>query len=129
MCVKRLSVFLIFFLVSIVPGHLSGQVASSISTAEPPAWKDLVASMYQMHEAMASSKPSGNTDLDFVRLMLPHHQAAVDMAKVLLLHGNDPQMRRLAQEIIAEQQSEIDLMELWLKKHDSSPGSPAQITE
>jgi len=48
--------------------------------------------------------------------MLPHHQAAIDMAKAELLHGRDPQMRRLAQEIITDQQSEIELMQRWLKQ-------------
>ncbi len=51
--------------------------------------------------------------------MLPHHQAAIDMAKVQLKNGRDPQIRRLAQEIITDQQSEIELMRLWLKQHDS----------
>ena len=52
--------------------------------------------------------------------MLPHHQAAIDMAKTQLLYGKDPQMRRLAQEIITDQQSEIALMHLWLKQHSPS---------
>jgi uncharacterized protein (DUF305 family) len=71
--------------------------------------------MDTMHAAMASAEPSGDSDIDFVTLMLPHHQAAIDMAKAELLYGTDPQMRRLAQEIIADQQSEIDLMHLWLQ--------------
>ena len=82
-----------------------------------PDWSELMGSMDRMHAAMASVKPSGNSDADFVRLMLPHHQAAIDMAKTQLLHGRDPQMRRLAQEIITDQQSEIELMQLWLKQH------------
>jgi uncharacterized protein (DUF305 family) len=49
--------------------------------------------------------------------MLPHHQAAIEMAKTQLLYGKDPQMRRLAQEILTDQQSEIQLMQLWLKQH------------
>ena len=69
-----------------------------------------------MHAAMASVEDSGNGDEDFVRLMVPHHQAAIDMAKTQLLYGKDPQMRRLAQEIITDQQSEIELMQLWLKQ-------------
>jgi uncharacterized protein (DUF305 family) len=79
-------------------------------------WSELTASMDKMHMEMAAIKPSGNCDIDFVRLMLPHHQAAIDMAKTQLLYGEDPQLRRLAQEIITDQQSEIELMELWLKK-------------
>ena len=82
-----------------------------------PNWTELSKSMDTMHVAMASLKPSGNTDVDFVRMMLPHHQAAVDMAKAQLLYGKDPQMRRLAQQIITDQQLEIQLMELWLKQH------------
>ena len=79
-----------------------------------PAWSELEDSMQSMHEALFSLKSTGNNDEDFVRLMLPHHQAALDMAKAELMHGQDPQMRRLAQEIITEQESEIELMQLWL---------------
>jgi uncharacterized protein (DUF305 family) len=83
-------------------------------------WSELLASMENMHRAVMSIKPSGNNDIDFVRLMLPHHQAAVDMAETELKYGKDPQMSRLAQEIITDQQSEIELMQLWLKQHQSS---------
>jgi uncharacterized protein (DUF305 family) len=55
----------------------------------------------------------------FVKLMLPHHQAAIDVAKTQLLYGQDPQMRRLAQEIITDQQSEIELMQLWLRQREA----------
>jgi uncharacterized protein (DUF305 family) len=81
-------------------------------------WSELISSMEKMHAAMTSVKPSCNSDVDFVRLMLPHHQAAIDMARTQLTYGKDPQMRRLAQEIITDQQSEIDLMRLWLKQHE-----------
>ena len=74
--------------------------------------------MQKMHADMAVVKTSGDDDVDFVRLMLPHHQAAIDMAKTLLANGKDPQMRRLAQEIITDQQSEIELMQLWLREHE-----------
>ena len=76
--------------------------------------------MDKMHAEIASIKPTGDNDADFVRFMLPHHQAALDMAKAELTYGTDPQMRRLAQEIITDQQSEIELMQLWLKQHESS---------
>ena len=85
-----------------------------------PVWSDLVASMDKMHMAMGAVARSGNTDVDFVRLMLPHHQAAIDMAKTQLLYGKDPQMRRLAQEIITDQQLEIELMQRWLKQHQGA---------
>ena len=83
-------------------------------------WSELIVSMDKMHGAMAAVVRSGNSDVDFVRLMLPHHEAAIDMAKTQLLYGKDPQMRRLAQEIITDQQSEIELMQLWLKKHNAN---------
>lgn len=85
-----------------------------------PAWSELISSMDKMHMAMAAVKPSGNNDVDFVRLMLPHHQAAIDMAKTQLLYGKDPQMRRLAQEIITDQQSEIELMQRWLQQQHAN---------
>lgn len=87
-----------------------------------PAWLDLGRGMEKMHAGMLSIKPSGSSDIDFAKLMLPHHQAAIDMAKTELVYGKDPQMRRLAQEIITDQQSETELMQLWLKDHEiSSP--------
>jgi uncharacterized protein (DUF305 family) len=88
-------------------------------SADDPDWSELTSSMEKMHTAMAAVEPSGATDVDFVRLMPPHHRAALDMAKTQLLYGNDPQMRRLAQEILTDQQSEIQLMQLWLQRHDS----------
>jgi len=85
-----------------------------------PAWSELIASMDKMHMAMGAIAESGNCDVDFVKLMLPHHQAAIDMAKTQLLYGKDPQMRRLAQEIITDQQLEIELMQRWLKEQHAN---------
>jgi uncharacterized protein (DUF305 family) len=90
-------------------------------SAADASWSELSASMDKMHAAMASVEPSGDSDLDFAKLMLPHHRTAIDMAKTELLYGKNPQMRRLAQEIVTDQQSEIELMQLWLKQHQ--PGS------
>jgi hypothetical protein len=99
-----------------------------IQLADDPDWSELTASMDKMHMAMEAIKRSGDSDADFVRLMLPHHQAAIDMAKTQLLYGKDPQMRRLAQEIITDQQLEIELMEHWLKKHESVQPKENQAT-
>jgi len=88
--------------------------------AEADDWSELNATMDKMHMAMAAIERSGNADVDFVRLMLPHHQGAIDMAKVQLLHGKDPQMRRLAQEIVTDQQFEIELMQRWIKARESA---------
>ena len=90
-------------------------------TGTDPDWSKLIASMDKMHMTMGAIERSGNDDVDFVRLMFPHHQAAVDMARTQLLYGKDPQMRELAQKIITDQQSEIALMQRWLKQQ------PAQV--
>jgi Domain of unknown function (DUF305) len=97
-------------------GVQSGTLANNSQPTADPDWSELIVSMDKMHMAMGAVARSGNSDVDFVRLMLPHHQAAIDMAKTQLLYGKDPQMRRLAQEIITDQQSEIALMQLWLKQ-------------
>ena len=116
-----------FAIIAILVGGLviKGQQAMhkhATKSEDDSAWAELQSSMGKMHLAMHSIAASGNSDADFVRLMIPHHQAAIDMAKTQLLYGKDAQMRRLAQEIIADQQSEIELMNLWLKEHrfDSS---------
>ena len=84
--------------------------------------------MEKMHMAMGAIQRSGNNDVDFVRLMLPHHQAALDMAKTQLLYGKDPQMRRLAQEIITDQESEIELMQRWLRQQQQRTQVEAKPT-
>ena len=98
----------------------AGTAPQSSQTPTDPDWPELVASMGKMHMAMGAVAPSGNSDVDFVRLMLPHHQAAIDMAKTQLLYGKDPQMRRLAQGIITDQQLEIELMRRWLKQQHTN---------
>ena len=82
--------------------------------------------MDKMHMAMGAIERTGNSDVDFVRLMLPHHQAALDMAKTQLVYGKDAQMRRLAQEIITDQQLEIELMQRWLKQREAA-GTESQV--
>jgi hypothetical protein len=73
-------------------------------------------SMSVMHQGMHSAPHTGDPDRDFVTMMIPHHQGAIDMAKAILLYGKDEQLKRLAQEIIADQQNEVQLMQLWLSK-------------
>ncbi len=80
------------------------------------------ANMTRMDRCMATAPMNGNVDHAFATMMLPHHQGAIDMAKAELSYGKDPVMRRLAQEIIVDQQSEIDAMNLWLEKNASSTG-------
>ena len=68
------------------------------------------AAMLAMDRAMASAPMTGNPDHDFLAMMIPHHEGAVEMARLLLVHGRDPLVRRLAEEIIAGQQAEITSM-------------------
>ena len=80
----------------------------------------------RMHEEMLRTLPSGNADLDFLVQMIPHHEGAVEMARLYLISGNDPLVRRLAEDIIASQQAEITAMkarlEILRKGADPSPG-------
>jgi len=85
--------------------------------AEAPYWEQLTESMGRMRAAMSSAKPSADADTDFVALMCSHHQAAIEMARIELTFGNDPQLRRLAQEIVTDQESEIQLMKLWRQQY------------
>jgi uncharacterized protein (DUF305 family) len=73
-------------------------------------------SMSRMDSGMKSAPMNGNVDHDFAAMMIPHHEGAIDMAKAELIYGKDPVMRRLAKEIIVDQQSEIEVMQLWLSK-------------
>lgn len=70
----------------------------------------------KMHGAMDIAF-TGNADVDFVKGMIPHHEGAVDMAKTVLAFGKDPEVRKLAEEVIKAQQAEIAMMREWLKKN------------
>ena len=111
-----LAILLVLSSTALVPA-MQGPPRGRAGQDAGPAWPELGRGMEKMHAGMRSIKPSGNSDIDFAKLMLPHHQAAIEMAKTELVYGKDPQMRRLAQEIITDQQSETELMQLWLKDH------------
>jgi hypothetical protein len=72
-------------------------------------------------------KPTGDVDRDFVAMMVPHHQGAIDMAKAELKYGHNEQLRRLAQEIIVTQQQEIPAMRLAIG--EALPPSVASPTQ
>lgn len=80
----------------------------------------LVVAMDRMQAAMNAAPIGGTPDHDFLVMMIPHHQAAIDMAKSELQYGHDVRAKRLAQEIIVNQQSEIQLMQSYLADDASS---------
>ena len=100
--------------------------AKFIASTEKTFDQLMTDAMNVMHKGMQTAPYTGDPDRDFVTMMIPHHQGAIDMAKALLLYGKDPQLRRLAQEIITDQQSEIQLMQLWLKQHGGNSQNPTQ---
>jgi hypothetical protein len=98
--------------------HAAGTMApSDPATADPATEHGFLAendaAMTKMMDGMAI-KPSGNVDNDFVGMMTPHHQGAIDMAQAELRYGHNEQLRRIAQEIIVEQQQEILAMRIAL---------------
>jgi len=96
-------------------------LATAALAGRTPAGKAFSAllddAMARMHHGMASAERTGDPDRDFVTSMIPHHQGAVEMARALLLHGKDPALRRLAEGIVADQQTEIAYMRRWLREH------------
>ena len=85
------------------------------------------AAMRKMMSNMAV-RPTGDVDADFVAMMVPHHQGAIDMALAVLRHGRNPQIRRLAQEIIVTQQQEIAVMRLAVGQ-PLPPSRPSPVEE
>jgi uncharacterized protein (DUF305 family) len=105
-------------------GHVHGAAAAVApvfvaSTAKPFAAL-MVDAMAVMDDGMRRAPMNGRPEHDFVTMMIPHHQGAVDMAKALLLTTTDPALRNMAQGIVAEQQIEIQLMQQWLKDHPAA---------
>jgi hypothetical protein len=94
-------------------GHAHGHHDTSLHRND--FTRGLIASMDTMHKDMMAPRPTGNPDVDFLATMIPHHAGAVEMARLLLIHGRDPLVRRLAEEIIAGQQAEIAAMEARLR--------------
>jgi uncharacterized protein (DUF305 family) len=94
----------------------AGHGAAPMTQARGPSDAGYKAAMDKMHKDMAVPL-TGDADVDFVRGMIPHHQGAIDMAKVELQHGKDPALRKMAEEIVKAQEAEIAMMKDWLTKH------------
>ena len=106
-----------------MPGLAFGQSAPSnamngmaMKGPSSPADKAFMESIQTMMKNM-KTKPTGNADADFVQMMMPHHQGAIDMAKVELKYGKDPELLKMASDIVAAQEKEIAEMKAWLAKN------------
>ena len=92
---------------------MHGTTASANDQASTKAFKE---AHTRMMKAM-NVEFSGNADVDFVRSMIPHHQGAIDMAKIELAQGKDSVLRKMAEKMISDQEKEIEEMRAWLKKN------------
>jgi hypothetical protein len=98
---------------ALAAGLIAVAAAFAAGSVETPFLAENQAAMDKMMAGM-NVKPSGDVDRDFTAMMIPHHQGAIDMAQAELRHGRNEQLRRIAQEIIVEQQQEIVAMRLAL---------------
>jgi uncharacterized protein (DUF305 family) len=116
--------------------HYAVLLASVVFVAQVPSQQhsddaELMArmnlSMTTMDRSMRTAAMNGNVDHDFAAMMIPHHEGAIEMAKAELSFGKDKTMRRLAQEILVDQKSEIDAMNLWLARPGGT--SPREVAK
>ena len=118
-----------------MPGMQQGGMAMQPGTAMPgmkpgmaqgmamsPNRTEMMQRMETMHKTMMGAPMTGNPDQDFVAMMMPHHQGAIDMARTYLRDGKDPEIRRMAEKIISDQEHEIGEFKAWQAKHPASAG-------
>lgn len=96
--------------------HGHGEAHYGDEHADNPAVRAYREANDRMHEGMMVGF-TGDADVDFAQGMIPHHQGAIDMANIVLEHGEDEEIRQLAEEIIAAQEEEIAFLRAWLETH------------
>src|SRR5262245_36166345 len=97
--------------IALAQSHHHDANSGQINDANVSFASQMMQAMDRMDSGMMAAKPTNDPDRDFAAMMIPHHQGAIDMAKVELIYGRDPVLRRLAEGIIVEQQQEIELMQ------------------
>jgi uncharacterized protein (DUF305 family) len=102
-------------------GMMQGQMMMNMKPGMQMSQADqgYMAAMHAMGQNMMAMQMTGDASGDFVRMMIPHHQSAIDMAKVLLAEEDaDPEIKAIAEKIVADQTKEIEQLQAWLKTHE-----------
>ena len=102
------------------PAAPAAPAPAAAAAPASPATEALRAANMKMHKDMDIAF-GGDADVDFARAMIPHHQGAVEMAKVQLQYGKDARIRRLARDIVKAQEKEIASMQAFLKRKGVAP--------
>lgn len=102
--------------------HHHHQDATTKTPSSTQAYKHAMMAMHQRMQPL-----SGNPDVDFVRQMIPHHQAAVDMARIQLAYGHDEALKSFSRWVIIAQEQEIGFMQNWLRGHDNGRAASAAV--
>ena len=101
---------------AVIPALAVAQEMQGMKMGDGDADKAFMKAMQDMQQGMGAEM-SGDADEDFAAMMIPHHQGAIDMAKIELQYGKDASLRKLAKAIVGAQEREIALMKRWQQKH------------
>lgn len=97
-----------------VPSHAAESNMKMGSQMNSKFKKEMHSNMMKMDKDMKAAHMNGDADHDFVTMMMPHHQGAIEMAKTYLKYGSDPKIKEMAQKIVDDQNKEIQDMQKWL---------------